>query len=182
MQEELVWKEISQKEVYEDKIFKVKHSMRESTDKQYEFSILETKSWVNVISKIKGAKDYFLMVRQYRHGIDQVTLEFPGGAIEDGEDALESAKREMIEETGYRIQNIKKIGEFAPIPSFLKNNLHVFYSENVEKTQAQQLDMQEIIELVFIEEDKLLKEKEFVKSGINLAIYGLYMSFLQGKL
>ncbi len=61
------------------------------------------------------------MVKQYRHGSDSITLEFPAGMVDPGEDAKETAKRELLEETGYTSQSIVLVGKVNPNPAFMTN-------------------------------------------------------------
>ena len=61
-------------------------------------TILEFRSWANVVALTKDAE--VVLVRQYRHGVCESLLEFPGGVVEDGEDPPDGAKRELLEETG----------------------------------------------------------------------------------
>src|SRR5690606_8090395 len=63
-----------------------------------EYYVLEYPNWVNIVGLT--ADDQFILVRQYRHGSASTVLEIPGGVIDDGEEALVAAKREMLEETG----------------------------------------------------------------------------------
>ena len=64
-----------------------------------EFYILEYPSWVNVTAITKDGQ--FVMIEQYRHGLDDVFTELPAGVVDPGEEPLEAAKRELLEEAGY---------------------------------------------------------------------------------
>ena len=61
-------------------------------------TILEFRSWADVVALTKDAE--VVLVRQYRHGVCESLLEFPGGVLDDGEDTPDGAKRELLEETG----------------------------------------------------------------------------------
>ena len=86
----------------------------------------------------------YLCVRQYRQGIKQVTTEFPAGGIErkDGreygtsgdasaEDALEAAKRELLEETGTTAGTFEYLGEIAPIPAYTTEIIHMYLAKGL---------------------------------------------------
>ena len=64
-----------------------------------EFYVLEYPSWVNVIAITPD--DRFVMVRQYRHGLGIISTELCAGVVEQGEEPIDAAKRELLEETGY---------------------------------------------------------------------------------
>src|SRR5262245_44691561 len=61
--------------------------------------VFEVGSWANVVALTKDRE--VVMIRQYRHGVQAVLWEIPGGVVEQGEDPLVGAKRELLEETGY---------------------------------------------------------------------------------
>jgi 8-oxo-dGTP pyrophosphatase MutT (NUDIX family) len=73
------------------------------------------------------------MVRQYRHGSREVTLEIPGGIVDPGEDPAEAAARELIEETGYRAAGVRPLGSLNPNPALFGNRVYTFLAENVER-------------------------------------------------
>ena len=89
------------------------------------------------------------MVRQYRHGTEQVCLELPGGLVDSNDDSPEvSAGRELLEETGYKARKITYIGECFPQPAILSNTCYFYLAEDVESVQTQNLDPGEDIEIV----------------------------------
>src|SRR6185503_21228824 len=71
-------------------------------------TILEFNAWANIVALTKDGQ--VVLVRQYRHGVCDVLLEFPGGVVERGEDPVEGAKRELLEETGYSSSNVIQLG------------------------------------------------------------------------
>ena len=91
------------------------------------------------------------MVRQYRHGTEQICLELPGGLVDPDDDSPEaSAGRELLEETGFKAGEITCIGKCFPQPAVLSNRCHFYLAESVESVQAQDLDPGEDIEIVNI--------------------------------
>jgi len=81
--------------------------------------VLEAPAWVNVIPLFPDGR--VLLVRQWRFGIAAPTLEIPGGMVDPGEDEATAAARELLEETGYRATEWKRIGEVHPNPAFIRN-------------------------------------------------------------
>ncbi|MDR2747499.1 MAG: NUDIX hydrolase, partial [Treponema sp.] len=99
----------------------------------------------------------FVMVRQWRHGSRELSLEFPGGVIEKGEDVLAAARRELREETAYQAGKIRKLGEFRPNPALMSNTVHIFLAENLHHTGAQELDEDEYLEVSSVTPREVLR-------------------------
>src|SRR5215216_5283525 len=78
-------------------------------------TIFEFRSWANVVALTKDGD--VVLVKQYRHGVEDVLLEFPGGVVEDGEHPFDGAKRELLEETGYTASVLIEIGKIYPNPA-----------------------------------------------------------------
>lgn len=123
-------------------------------------TILEFRSWANIIALTKDGE--VVMVRQYRHGICEVLLEFPGGVVEEAEDPLEGAKRELLEETGYTASNLIQIGQIYPNPAFQTNTLYCYLALDAEKVGGQNLDAGEDIEVCLVQLNELV---ELAKRG-----------------
>lgn len=73
-----------------------------------------------------------VLIRQYRHGVQDVILEFPGGSVDQGETPLEAARRELMEETGYASEKFIALGQVSPNPAIYRNQLHIFLALDVE--------------------------------------------------
>ena len=90
------------------------------------------------------------MVRQWRHGARELSLEFPGGVFEKGETPELAAAREMKEETGYSACRIEKLGVFNPNPAIMSNKVHFFLALDLEASGKQQLDEDEYAEVEIV--------------------------------
>ncbi len=86
------------------------------------------------------------LVRQYRHPAGDYLLEIPAGSLEDGEDPLTGAKRELEEEIGVTAANLERIAEFYVSPGFLTEKMYVFLATELTET-GQQLEDDELIEI-----------------------------------
>ena len=111
-----------------------------------EYYVLEYPDWVNMVALT--ADNRFILVRQYRHGVQQNVLEVPGGVIDPGEDAQEAARREMLEETGYRFDTIEEISTLFPNPATSTNKTTTYLLTGGVKVQEQDLDEQEEIDVI----------------------------------
>jgi 8-oxo-dGTP pyrophosphatase MutT (NUDIX family) len=107
-------------------IFSLTRTVRESpaTGRRHGFLRLDAPDWVNVIALTGDGRT--ILVEQYRHGTDAVTLEIPGGAVDGHETPVKAAARELEEETGYRARELHLIGEVEPNPAFLSNRCWTF--------------------------------------------------------
>jgi 8-oxo-dGTP pyrophosphatase MutT (NUDIX family) len=105
----------------------------------------------------KDGKDYFLMVRQYRQGCGSVTMEFPAGTVEAGEDPENTARRELAEETGYTFEKLTLLGQVNPNPAFLNNTFHAYLAEGVTDVADQNLDEDERIHPVLVPADEVIR-------------------------
>jgi 8-oxo-dGTP pyrophosphatase MutT (NUDIX family) len=88
-----------------------------------EFYVLRCPEWVNVIALTDRRE--VVMVEQFRFGLNAVTLEFPAGLVEPGEDPAATCSRELLEETGYAGGPVRMIGRMAANPALNSNYLHV---------------------------------------------------------
>lgn len=77
-----------------------------------------------------------LLVRQYRHAAHQSLWELVAGTLEPGENPLEAARRELLEETGYHARTLKPLFDFFPSPGFLSEQMHLFEARGLSRTKA----------------------------------------------
>lgn len=168
---------IEDEHIYEAfKIFTLKRSRRVNprTQKPFDFFLMEGLSWVNVIPLTP--QNEVILVRQYRHGAEEYTLEIPGGCIEaDEPDPSVAALRELREETGYTTGEIASLGIIHPNPAMMSMKLHTYVARNCILSEAQALDPGEDIEVIV---RPLSAVTELVRSGgithaLVVAAFGL---------
>ena len=110
--------------------------------------VLEYPDWVNVIAITSDGM--FVMIRQYRHAMDQVLIELCAGVSEQGETPEQSARRELLEETGYGGGTWHEILTIGQNPSICDNITHCFLAEGVERLSDQSLEPTEDIEVLLM--------------------------------
>jgi 8-oxo-dGTP pyrophosphatase MutT (NUDIX family) len=99
---------------------------------------------------------YVILVKQYRHPIDEVIYETPGGFIDPGEDAITGMKRELLEETGYSFPQVEPLGQIAANPGVLNNFTELYLATGGVKIARQKLDHNEEIEIVLVSMETLI--------------------------
>jgi ADP-ribose pyrophosphatase len=97
-----------------------------------------------------------ILVRQYRFAVQGRLLEFPAGTVEPNEEPLETVKREIQEETGYRAHKWDKLGEFFLAPGYSDEIIYAFLASDLEKLETPpQQEEDEDIETVFLTPEEL---------------------------
>ena len=177
------WKLLSSKLERSFRIFNLRTDRASSprTGHAYDFYILESSDWVNVIPVTPD--DEVVLIRQYRHGIREVTLEIPGGIVEKNDSPEDAARRELIEETGYEGAEWVSLGTVHPNPAFLTNRCHTYLAKNVVRVKPQEQDEREDIEVLLrpLEEiPRLIREKKITHALVLAAFYYFFEEYLLG--
>jgi len=179
---QLIWTEQERKQVFNSKVFSVWEfycsapESRQDRETQV-FTVIDARDWVIIVPVIDSPDGkQFIMVWQWRHGSQSLSLEFPGGVMEQGENPDEAAIRELYEETGYKPQKIEKIGEFSPNPAIMSNKVHFFLAENLTGGGKQNLDKDEYVEIALVNTNEVIQgmgKKPYIHAlmGTALALY-----------
>ena len=125
-----------------------------------EYYVLEYPTWVNVIAVTKGGE--YLMIRQYRHGIGRTGTEIVAGVCEEGEQPVDAARRELMEETGYGGGQWRELMTLSANPATQNNLTHTFLATGVERQGDQHLDPTEDLRVHLFTEEQVL---ELLRTG-----------------
>jgi ADP-ribose pyrophosphatase len=168
-----IWKRKSSKEIADCRVFRVREDFCERDDgRKSSFFVIENPDWVNVIALNKNGE--VVLIEQFRHGSEEIILELPGGIIDDGEEPLEAARRELLEETGFSSDNFVLLGKTHPNPAIQNNVIYHFLATNCEETAETDFDEHEsvITKLASISEtEKLIAAGEITHSLVVAAFY-----------
>jgi ADP-ribose pyrophosphatase len=128
------------------------------------------------------APDRILLIRNRRYTIGQVLLELPAGTLEKGEEPMNAAGRELVEETGYLAGRLRPIGNFYPSPGILSEKMYAFAAYDLEEASGQKLEADEEIEIepvALSEAITMIKEGE-IHDGKTIATLLMYERFGRG--
>jgi len=131
---------------------------------------------VLAVDDAKSKRDpLILLERQYRHAAAQYLYEIPAGSLDPGEDPLVGAKRELLEETGYKAKHWSKLVRFYASPGFLGEWMQIFVAEGLTPGDAEPED-DEQIELFAVPLSELLREIDAgrIHDGKTIAATLLY--------
>jgi 8-oxo-dGTP pyrophosphatase MutT (NUDIX family) len=157
------WETISRSDGGNFKIFNLAWYKRRHPEwkRENDFVVLDTPSWVNIIPITSDNK--VILIEQYRHGTDSITLEVPGGIVENGEDPRLAAERECREETGYLGKGDSELlGVNEPNPAFLTNKCFSYLWTGCSLQTVQELDRHEDIKVI---EVPMTNIKSMILSG-----------------
>ncbi|MFK7895510.1 MAG: NUDIX hydrolase [Myxococcota bacterium] len=119
------WRVLADEHLQHCKVFDVHRSTMQSptAGTEHPFFRIESADWVNVVALTP--EEDLVMVRQFRQGSREVTLEIPGGIVDPGESPEVAGARELLEETGYAAGRIVPLGSVNPNPALFTNRVHM---------------------------------------------------------
>jgi len=170
---------LSSETVFECALFRIQHDkIIEPGGQQNERDVIRHNGSVVILAldNSKSKKNpWIVMERQYRHAANQYLWELPAGKIDAGEEGLAAAKRELIEETGYRAKKWSPLVEYYASPGFLGESMNVFLAEGLRAGDAQPEEDEEIeLRLVRLSDVLKMVEKGAILDGKTMVSVLLY--------
>jgi ADP-ribose pyrophosphatase len=134
----------SSKEVYTCRLFRVTED--EAVDPKTGFQIRRSvvRHVGSAVMMAVDEKKRILLVRQYRLPAEKYLWELPAGKLDPGEKPLQAAKRELIEETGYRARKWTKLASFFVSPGYVQERMTIFLAEDLTAGEATPMDDERI--------------------------------------
>lgn len=142
------WKKLQEEPHARTRIFDVvrayfHHPRRE---KPQDFFVINPPDWVNVVALTTDHQ--LVLVRQFRYGINEFSLEIPGGVIDAGEDPVAAGVRELREESGYVGRTARLLGSIHPNPAMQSNRCHLVLVEEAQRSADLEWDADEEMEIM----------------------------------
>lgn len=150
------WEKLGDKSLLSTRVLDVhsmhyRHPVRQTAR---DFIVLDVPDWVNVLALTPDHR--LVLVRQFRFGADDFSLEIPGGVMEAGEAPVAAGLRELQEETGFTGPGARLLGSVRPNPAIQNNRCHLVLVEQAVRTSAMQWDADEEIEVTAAPVDEVL--------------------------
>lgn len=169
------WELRGSSEVFRDPVLRVEHRdyHYQLNDSTGTFTVVRMKDWAVILPITQGGN--LILVKQFRVATGEVNYEFPGGAIEHGEDHGKGAARELMEETGCS-GRMELLSAVRPNPAFMDNFCYTYLARDCVRINGLKLDPFEDLEPVevsFSGFEDMVRDGRIVHS-ITLAAYGAF--------
>lgn len=141
------WQKGREERLLATRIFEVvqaifRHPRRE---REQDFIVINAPDWVNVVALTPDGQ--LVLVRQFRYGSNEFSLEIPGGVIDAGEDPVAAGQRELREEAGY-VGRARLLGSVHPNPAMQSNRCHLVLVEDARREADLAWDPDEEFEIL----------------------------------
>jgi len=134
----------SSREVYKCSLFRVTEDHAKDPKSGFEIDRSVVRHAGSAVMMAVDEKKRVLLVRQYRLPADQYLWELPAGRLDPGETPIKAAKRELIEETGYRAKKWKKLASFFVSPGYVQERMTIFLATDLTAGEATPMDDERI--------------------------------------
>ena len=171
MENTKIWKINRRQSLLKTRIFEVFNFDCHLASKNinHNFYSIKMFDWVNIFALTDD--NQVVLVKQHRVGKDMVTLEVPAGGMDEDEDPIDAARRELVEETGYTSEKILLLKKISVNPAIQTNTCYFFIALNCKKTDNTDFDLAEELEVILMNKDDLF-------NSINTELVDNSLAFL----
>lgn len=158
------WQTLHDQLLAQTRVFSVRAvHKRRSDGKEATFAAIDCPDWVNVVALTPQSQ--LVLIAQFRHGTDAVTLEIPGGMVDPGETPQMAAVRELREETGYACADCVPLGVVEPNPALQGNRCWTFLATGCTPVETAQFDPTDSTEECVLQLVPAAQAASLVQSG-----------------
>lgn len=166
---------VSSETIYRDSHIRVKHDVLEVDSFSWNQVYLE---WhhKNAICIIPFENNGVFLIRQYRHAVSKYLWQFPGGLVEPNVSEMNMARKELLEETGFVAEKLKKIGTISPEPGLTSAHICVYVATGLQKknTQIERSEIGMEVKFFPIATVRKMIQQGKIHCGITLSAYLLF--------
>jgi len=139
-----------------------------------DYYVIERGEVVGIVALTRDEK--IILECQYRHPVKEQVIEIPAGFVDKGESKNQAVKRELLEETGYKIKKLKYLFSFYPSTGVLEQTFHLFFGLNAQKMQKSNLDKGEDLEVMLIDFKEAIKMVKLGKIKNSISALGILLA------
>jgi ADP-ribose pyrophosphatase len=168
------WKTISSKIAFDNPWFKVRQDQVELPNGKILDDYLVWLEGEIVLVVPVTQNNEFVLVKQYKHAYGDIVIEFPAGYVNEHENILSAAQRELREETGYGSDDFILVKTLTNLPTKVVGSLNVYVAKDVKRNHATAFDHNEDIEILvksYQEVLEMITKGEIVVSGTIAAAF-----------
>lgn len=148
-------------------------NLKTTNNKSKNVVTLDAPDWVNIIPIT--ALNEVVFVEQLRYGTEKVTLEIPGGMVDSGETNQMAAERELLEETGFKVENVIELGSLSPNPALFTNKVTSYVGHSAKKNKDISSNDKNIkVHLIPIKDVNLLINNGEIDHALVVAAFFLF--------
>ncbi len=149
--------------IYEGRVIKLMRYYIETPDGEQTREVIEHKGAVAILALTRP--DTILLEYRYRPALDTYLYELPAGILKPGEDPLNCAKRELLEETGYEANKLEYLGYFYPTPGYTNEKIHIVVATDLTYKEKPQAEMSPEEKYMEIKEVTLQQALQMILKG-----------------
>jgi 8-oxo-dGTP pyrophosphatase MutT (NUDIX family) len=171
------WKVLASKSILDNAWFRIRQDTIQlpNGDIIDDYFVWQNADVSLVVPRTKDGK--FVLVRQYKHGIGRVCLEFPAGYLNTNETPESAAERETKEETGYSFRSLTLLTTLTNNPTKETSRVYVFLAEDAQKTDVTRFDTTEAIETVLLTPQQVIDHIHNGDIILSASIVAAYIAF-----